>query len=341
MTTATMEATADRTVIIATAGLDDEAAASAQQACARLSARPLLWGGEANQPAPTLTENSVVTVLAALPPGERQIPERLVRLATHDWPGASILLLCRESLVRPSVSLQNGRVTLVEPPFSVRRIASRLRVIFADSTEGPRRDLGQTGAVLREHQRAGYWMGALLAGSKSAVPWYDHRQTLTALVPAGEAAPAPDRLARAAEVLVRGGEPDAMAAALTELGVTDGLVHLDAAGEEWIVFWPLVDRPLWLCSAQRLPPSWDLAATARESASRCVRVPAASGDIVLTLPSPPPEWAPNRAASAGVSAELPGELTDALADGGPAVLEVLEARLRGRRSPFTLVIETR
>ena len=130
------------------------------------------------------------------------------------------------------------------------------------------------------------------------------------------------------------------ATALADLGMNDGLVHLAAQGDEWLIFWPLADRPLWLCSTQRLPPSWDLAATAQESPSRCFRVPAASGDVVVALPSGLAEWAPG-AASAGAPAEIPAELAEALSDGGPAVLEVIEARLRGRESPFTLVIEAR
>jgi hypothetical protein len=343
MSTAALAATpsVDRTVIIATAGLDDEASASAQEACLRLSARPLLWSAEASQPAPTLAENTAVAVVAALPPGERQIPERLYRLATRDWPGAPLLLLCRESLVRPSVTLQNGRVTLVEPPFSVRRIASRLRVIFADA-RGPRRPerrAARTEPVTREHQRAGFWVGAVLGSA--GIPWVD-QTGLTAVVPAGDALPSADLLARAAEVMARGGDADATAAALRELAVRDGLIHLVPQGDELVIFWPLLDRPLWLASTQRLPPWWDLGATAADCAGRCFRVAAASGDTVVALPSPLPEWAPqSHAASAGVPAEVPGELADALADGGPAILEVIEARLRGRPSPFTLVIETR
>jgi hypothetical protein len=339
MTAAALAAnqTYERTVIIATPGLDDEASASAQEACARLSARPLLWGAEATQPAPTLSENSTVAVVAALAPGERQIPDRLFRLATRDWPGTPLLLLCRESLVRPSVTLQSGRVTLVEPPFSARRIASRLRVIFADG-RGARRDRRARTEPTREHQKPGFWVGATLPGP--GLPWMDDAGGFTAVVPAGDTLPAPDLLSRAAEVMARPGEPEAIAAALRELQASDGLIHLSAAGDELVIFWPLANRPLWLASTQRLPPWWDLAATAADSPGRCLRVPAASGDTVVALPSLP-EWAPaSHAASAGVPAEVPGELAEALADGGPAILEVIEARLRGT-TPFTLVLETR
>src|SRR6185436_11159254 len=120
-----------RAVIIATRNLEGSLS-EAREACQRAGALAIPWDGQA--PLPELPQELAaqpLAVLGALASGERQIPEELLRLCTRDRPGASLLLLCRESLVRPTVSLQNGRVNLIEPPFSVRRIASRLRLMLA------------------------------------------------------------------------------------------------------------------------------------------------------------------------------------------------------------------
>ena len=124
-------------------------------------------------------------MLAALAPGEREIPERLVRFVTRERPGCPLLLLCRESLVRPTVTLQNGRVTLVEPPFSVRRIASRLRVMLAppDGGDAPSAEVEPHGLAVHEHQRTAHWVGALSDGSAERASWLDQSRGLTVLVP--------------------------------------------------------------------------------------------------------------------------------------------------------------
>jgi hypothetical protein len=339
MTGSLAVAPAERTVIISTAGLDEEQAAAVSEACAHVGARPLPWAGDDRAPAPAADDaGERVVVVAALPSGERHIPDRLVRLVTRDYPGAAMLLLCKESLVRPTVTLQNGRVTLVETPFSVRRIASRLRVLLAE--DGPTTDHGAL--ALREHQCPGYWVGALLeAAAQGMAPWLGERRGLTAVVPASEAALAPELLAHVGELVARGGDPELVGGALAALPGIDGLIHLAPRGDEWLFFWPRAERALWLCSTQRLPACWDLAATAQESAGRCVRVPAASGDLAVTLPVTLTEWA-GGAASPGVPAHVPAELVETFADGGPAVLEEIEAHLQGRPgSPFALVAEAR
>jgi hypothetical protein len=232
------------------------------------------------------------------------------------------------------VTLQNGRVTLVEPPFSVRRIASRLRVLLAsDRGEATQDDL-----LIREDQRPGHWLGLVYSASAPA-PWapaVDQGRGLTAVVPTctADLRPIIDRVAT-------GGEPEVLGAALAELIGEAGLIHLSARGDEWLFFWPRPERPLWLCSTLRLPPLWDLAATAQESPGHCFRVAAAGSDVVVTLPAGLSDWALG-AASPGVPALVATEMADTVADGGPALLEAIAAQLHGRPGPAgAMVIEAR
>jgi hypothetical protein len=307
---------AERTVIVAGDTLDPELTAAVEEACARVGARSLDWGRQTGEgPAP-------LAVVAALPAGERQIPDRLMRLLTAEHQEASLLLLCRELLVRPSVTLRNGRVTLVEAPLTPRRIASRLRVLLAREPS----TLGHGELTCLEHQRPGYWLGALVpADHEGDRSWLDQRRGLTALIPSPDEPPAPDRLDRASALVARGGDAERLGHSLLELVGNTALVHLGPRGEEWLFYWP-GQQPLWLCSPQRLPALWDLAANAEEHPTRCFRVPAASGDVALALAATPAGWQAE-AARPGLPGQLPAELRDAVADGGPALLDEVEERM--------------
>jgi hypothetical protein len=329
---------AGRMVVVSTVGLDEEMAASIQQACEQASALPVRWaddlGDETLAAAPGQAPGAV---LAALPPGERQIPERLLRFVTRDRPGAALLLLCRESLVRPSVTLQHGRITLVEPPFSVRRLASRLRVLLAGASAD------EASVPVREHQRPEHWLG-VLSPAAAWTPLVDQSRGLTVVVP-GRTAVAGDALAPVAAAVasqhhLAAGE--ALAAALVPLlGEEAGMIHLGPRGDEWLLYWPRPERPLWLCSTQRLPACWDLGVTAYDSPGHVYRVAAAAGDVLVTMPAGLSDWALG-AAGPGVPALVASELTEAVADGGPALLEHIGERLRGGSGPAgALVIEAR
>jgi hypothetical protein len=324
-----------RTVIVTDDSLDPELAAAVDEACARVAARVVSWGSHTAAD----SESGVpVVVLAALPPGERQIPERLLRLATSERPDASLLLLCREPLVRPTVSLRNGRVTLVEPPLTARRIAGRLRILFTDEATGP---MPRGPVACSEYQRPGYWVGALTDSShEDPSAWLDQRRGLTTLVFAG-ASPDAERVGRVGELLARAGDAERLGVALAELLGDAGLIHLGPRGDEWLFYWPRRERSLWLCSPQRLPACWDLAATAQECATGCFRVPAANGDVVMSLPDEVAGWALG-AARPGVPAHLRSELVDVVADGGPALLDEMESHLGTPLGPvFGLVVEAR
>jgi hypothetical protein len=351
-----------RAVIIATRNLEG-ALSEAREACERAGALAIPWDGQAPLPElPQAAAGQPLAVLGALASGERQIPEDLLRLCTRERPGASLLLLCRESLVRPTVSLQNGRVTLIEPPFSVRRIASRLRLMLAppgaERGEEERTSLiGEAASALvtvHQHQQAAYWVGALAREgpqpeSSGPLPpaLLEEGRGLTVLVPApGAPSPPPlqvgERCTRAADIVLGGGDAETLGGRLREaLGDSAGLLFLSARGDEWLVYWPAVAWRVWLYSTQRLPSWWDLGSTAAGGGARCLRLSACSGDVVLMLPVSASPWA-QQAARPGQPGQVPGDLTDAAVDGGPALLEIIAARWRGQReSACALILEVR
>jgi hypothetical protein len=350
-----------RAVIIATRNLEG-ALSEAQEACLRAGALPIPWDGQG--PLPELPEALAaqpLAVLGALASGERHIPEDLLRLCTRDRPGASLLLLCRESLVRPTVTLQNGRVTLIEQPFSVRRIASRLRLLLAppgaERGEEERTSLiGDATSALQtvhQHQQMAYWVGALTRVGPLDGPIAPHPPALleegrglTVLVPAPGAPPSAEhvgeRCTEAADIVLSGGDAETLGTQLGDaMGDTAGLLFLSARGDEWLVYWPGLAGRLWLFSTQRLPPWWDLGVTAAESAGHCLRLPACSGDVVIILPAGAAEWAQS-AARPGFAGQVPPDLGEAAVDGGPALLETIAARWRGRSaSSCALILEVR
>jgi hypothetical protein len=355
------DAPAARAVIIATRNLDG-ALSQAQEACERAGAVAIPWDGQAPLPElPPGIAPEPLAVLGALASGERQIPEDLLRLCTRERPGASLLLLCRESLVRPTVTLQNGRVTLIEPPFSVRRIASRLRLLLAppgaERGEEERQSMvGEAASALQtihQHQQSAYWVGALARQGAEAAgvgpqppALLEEGRGLTVLIPAPGAPRAPEqigeRCTEAADIVLSGGDAETLGTHLQEaMGSSAGLLFLGARGDEWLVYWPALEGRLWLFSTQRLPAWWDLGATAADSPGRCLRLSASSGDVVMILPAGTAEWAQS-AARPGVPGQVPDDLGEAAIDGGPALLETIAARWRGQReSACALILEVR
>ncbi|MFO0744413.1 MAG: hypothetical protein U1F43_01920 [Myxococcota bacterium] len=120
-------------------------------------------------------------VLAELPAGERRIPEYVLDLLVQRCPDARVLLLSHDPLVRPTVMLQDGRVTLLGPPFEPERIAEQMRLLAAANRRRRSPTLNLTAAsheetapvVVREHLRATYWIariGAQEPDSEAEMP---------------------------------------------------------------------------------------------------------------------------------------------------------------------------
>jgi hypothetical protein len=105
-----------------------------------------------------------------------------------------------------------------------------------------------------------------------------------------------------------------------------GLVHLSSAADRWTIYWPDLAGQVVLGSAERFPPQWDIAAALTRTGQRFARLAAAPGDTV-----------------AAATAALPAAgLAGSMADGGSAVVDVLDEHFAGATGSFTgLVLEVR
>ena len=200
--------------------------------------------------------------------------------------------------------------------------------------------------LCQEYRRPSWWAGELACngpdGDAPARPWLRFEQGLTAVLAPRDGSVSDEQIDRAVSLVRQGLESEDMESALERtLGNNAGLIHLMDSGQSWLIFWPCHHRPLWLFSPQRMPPCWDLAAAATESAGACVRVPAGGGDVIMLLPDGSTEEVEG-AARPGNPGASPADLSEAAADGGPALLEAIEARWQGRNEPaFALVVEAR
>ncbi len=309
------------------------------EACARVHAQVHVWEGG---PAPRLLPSLVV---AALPAGMRQIPAPILELADHRFPGTPVLLACDEPLTRPTITLQAGRLTLVEPPLTLARMVSRLRLLLAEApgdvgTATPLPPPAPGACECREYRQPRWWAAELACNGRPA----DHGavppssslaldQGLTAVLAPRDTRVAPGALERALDIVRHGAHRADDGAALERaLGRDIGLLHLTSDADGWIIYWPCYDRPLWLFSPLRLPRWSDLAHTCSSS---LWHMPAASGDVVAALSS--------RALFGGTtagSASLPPptEASSAMLDGGPALLDLLQMRLGAAPRPFSCVL---
>jgi hypothetical protein len=318
-----------RLAVVVGDGMDDATLATVGEACARLGAGVHVWSGpRAPEPpgAPAL-------IVAALDAGARQLPDELVELADRRFPGTELLLLCNEPLVRPTLTLQHGRLTLMAPPATVERTASRIRLLLTLDDVAPHA-APEPGAVRgRELRRAGWWAADLAAAGRDGDaapvrPWIGCDRGLTTLLADGGL---PDGAAEEAAALLgqHGGDDDERRAGLARLlGDRAGVVHLSADGPSWLVYWPCARRPLWLFSTQRLPRWSDLG---RHGDAGLWRIPAVAGDVIAGLSS--------AEGFADGGAALPAtEVSAAMLDGGPALLALFEARLAAAPRPFSCVL---
>jgi hypothetical protein len=303
-------------------------------ACARARARVWVWGSEAQ------SEAWPAVVVAGLPAGARHIPEKIIEIADRRYPGTQLLLLCDEPLVRPSLTLQQGRITLVEPPATVERMTSRLRLLLARDPREPAEPIASTitEEILRchEYRRPAWWAGELVCqgegGEAPVRPWLRFEQGLTAiLVPRDESA-SEAQLERAAELVRQEhGASDIEAALDATLGQNTGLIHLVESVQSWLIYWPCHHRPLWLFSPQRLPRWSDLS---QASGAALWRLPAVAGDVIAALSSR------SYFGSTGSLRSFlpPTEVSSAMLDGGPALLELFEAQLGAAPKPFSCLL---
>jgi hypothetical protein len=318
-----MTAGARETVLVA-AGLTDEGLVQGiADACDRAGLHMVVWRPGARLDG---VRGRLALAAAALPPGERRVPEDLVALSTRVCPGLPLLLLSSEALLRPTMTLQNGRITLLGPPLTTARICSRLRILASDGRSGfgsldtsPGLNEPRSPLVVRRYRQRSFWIGTLgLHDGQPLLPVVAERPAdgALALVPRAGRTVDPAE-ARAAAALVRQAPSDEiLALELADVLRDDvGMIHLPPDTSEWTLYWPDASWPLHIFSPLRLPPAFAL----NKVGSALVRMRAASGDVVAGLTCAPADYENAEALA-----------VKAVAEGGPALHELLADALRQR-----------
>jgi hypothetical protein len=326
-------------VAVVLRGADSTTSEAVEQACLAAGLRCL----------PADESRSAALVVAPLRAAERRVPDEVVDFLSRRSPDALVLLLASEPLLRPTVSVPGGRITLMGPPHSAARLATRLRALVGDREldSGDRvttRPQGMNAAVItRQYRARGWWTGTVAAVEPPA----DHierklptvrqeaSEGLTVVLSTRAAVPKLDDVRTAAGALLRS-ESDAQ----TEMAVRDALgagaciVQLTGDRKEWVVHWGEAARPIWLLSPMRLPAVWDLRRSLGSGA--VLRMSVERGDMLVAMSEPVGGWA--EAPTSGPArpfGHADAELAAALLDGGPSALELLAARLRKSPASFS------
>lgn len=106
--------------------LSEIATSEVGEACRRIDAETTVGSLEQLELSP------VDVLIAGLGAGRRLVPDEYLSFISRRSADASLLLICQETLVRPFVSLSEGRVTLVGPNPDAETIYNRLRVLLAE-----------------------------------------------------------------------------------------------------------------------------------------------------------------------------------------------------------------
>ncbi len=331
-----LKSTTDEPVLVAVHRIEFDLLRDVQDACSKARARYVPWTGEVGLPTLRKTPSVLVTGLRV---GERRIPDDVLDLATNAYPDLSLLVLCREPLLRPTMSLNNGRITLVSPPLTSPRVASALRSLLSDRSVGyastdtaPGLVGGRAPVAVRRYRRADCWVGALASGvaegAPSRLPLVRHTRTdgLTVLLPRPGVTAEPMLEAVATSLRHDKNEVDRTRLLEEILGDCVAAIHLNASADEWTVYWPHVDWPLVLASPLRLPNVWNMSRTIERSGKTCLRVHAAHCDVFAALTGRLPDPSANDDDADPVVASL----LPALTEGGAAFVDFLERRLRDR-----------
>lgn len=279
-------------------------------------------------------------VLAALPAGERTIPSEVADAVDAGFPAAPLLLLCDEPLVRPTVSLQQGRVTLLGQPLTREKISGRIRTALVRGDDLSRG--GETGIRVREYRGREWWAAVVARGGNGGAPYASALRKHGAagagvlLAREDEAVVPLSVLEDAVDVMLSALPADqGQASVRDKVGERAAGVWFMPSGPRWVFYAPQPDLFFWMVSPGRLPERWPVAARLPPG-QPWRRLNAASGDLVLLVALAP-----------GGRADAERQLTDAAlwpaaAAGGPALLDHLEESfVRLDLSGSALVMELR
>jgi hypothetical protein len=328
-------------VLVAEHRLDKRLAREVAEACELLHADYVPLSEHARLQA----SEAPLLLVAGLPRGKREIAPDLMDVCTRTYPGLPVLLLCEDQLVQPTVTLRDGHIVMVGPPITRQRIESRLRLIRAERYRGEGAASvtsipeGAQAVWSRERARADAWVAWLACKSAMAPAGDTHKlplvaqgtRSITAVLPQSPGrVPGPGDLQLAVAALAAG-TPVAERRLRLEvaLGQETGVVHLDTRSEEWTVYWPRREYPLWLHSSERLPAWSDLAHLNAKDPLHVCR--AYAGDLVVGMTRLPPAFDP------AVERDR-DEIARVMEEGGPALLELFEQRLADAPLAFAGVL---
>lgn len=323
-------------VLIALQHLSGPLLKQVETACRELCAPTLLWDGNESPPLP----RPPVLAIAALEVGSRRVPEDLVRLVTRSFPGLPLLLLCNESLTRSSISLQDGRLTLLGPRISLGRLKSQLHLMLMERQAAPPPEPGR-----EEILSPAVWAASVTLGATEAEPGWIPRlveepgQGCSVLIGlSGATSFSPAKLSEISALLLREEPLEVKESALkTVVGAHSGILHLSPEGDELLCYWPDPTQWLGLYSAQRLPAATLLSQSILKTGAPLFRLAAHAGDLLFGIGGPAWSRAGGRTVPLGS-----GPLRDALGEGGPSFLDYLSHRLAAAAKPvFGLVLEVR
>ena len=296
-------------VVVDTDHVDGGIVAELGSVCARAAVEVLPWRSLQTAARPVL-------IVGSLRRGERQIPPPLLEAINTD-PRAALLLLSDDPLVRPVVATHAGRVTLLAQGASRQRIRGTLRMLLAHHGRFSRERL---------HARA---CTAVFGASSAAVPGIHHDDTgaVTAVFPFDGGWSGAEMLsAEAHQVAYVDLDEDEQRRQMRELfGSAAGMVHLTSGAREWRVYWPSSTSSLLLCSPARLPAVCNLGDPAD---TRVLHLAASPGDVIVGL-------------SPGLPSGALAHRGLAVADGGAAFLDDVEASGEGRSALSGMVVEVR
>lgn len=309
--------TAERTLIVAEPRMDAALAELVQRTCAFSGVEQRAWNGV--ERLDDLAGRAALAI-GVLPLGARRIPGELAALVTEQLPGLPLVLLAQERLVRPLISLEEGRVSLLESPLEPALLTSCARALLAEAAPvqaGWWAAAAAEGTAIdrREYRVGRCWIGALDCDggaadwSQRVLPWVhgatEDAHELAVLLARADADGRP---------VWRRGEGELVEGPIAAL-------ELRVRGDrpEWVI--PALSTPdaaaaVGLFSSWRLP-AWTALGQALPS-----RVIAAGGDLVVAM-APAPPWVDSVRREAG--------------GGGPALLDALEAELQRSPTPFSCV----
>ncbi len=268
-------------------------------------------------------------VVAGLGRGERRIPSDVVEVVTNVISGAPLLLLCEDELVSRTSSIHRGRVVLVGPPHLPSRVFSELRILFALTQRGTVTRKLANGSHIHERASSNHWSACLeaSAGEECSTLLLDEEECFTAVLALEGTVHRADA-AQAARIL-RSPSSDAERAEelRSSLGTRAGVIHLDASGNEWALYWPHDEAPMVIHSALRLPSTFRPPKRGDGGAS-IVRLDTCEGDVLLAL-------------TARIGDGRLTELAPEMGAGGPAVLEAALGATANEGGVCGLVVEVR